>query len=100
MSLPSIDRSSYLFRMISYHLCSKCNLILSQSDDESESSGTTDIKNYLEHQHQMGSFEAILDMLDNLAIKIYNNVPTEVLDSQNEADLYDYIQDQFLNSYK
>lgn len=48
----------------------------------------------------MGSFEAILDMLDNLAIEIYNNVPTEVLDSQNEADLYDYIQDQFLNSYK
>jgi len=47
----------------------------------------------------MGSFEAILDGLDTLAIKIYNNVPTEVLESENEADLYDYIQEQFRNSY-
>lgn len=95
-----LERATVLFRMITYHLNSTCNMILNQTDEESELLGTTHIKNCLEHQHQMGSFEAILDGLDTLAIKIYINIPTDILESQNEAALYDYIQEQFRNSYR
>lgn len=95
----SIDRSSYIFRMISYHLSNISNEILNQDDDIAESSGTAHIKQSLEHQHLMGSFEAILEGLDTLAIEIYNSVPTEVLEGHDEM-LYDYVHEQFLNSYK
>lgn len=94
-----LDRRSYLFRMISYHLSNISNEILNQDDDKAESSRTIHIKQSLEHQHLMGSFEAILDKLDTLAIEIYNNVSTEVLEGHDEM-LYDYVHEQFLNSYK
>lgn len=95
----SIDRSSYIFRMISYHLSNISNEILNQDDDKAESSGTAHIKQSLEHQHIMGSFEAILEGLDTLAIEICNDVPTEVLEGYDEM-LYDYVHEQFLNSYR
>lgn len=94
-----LERRSYLFRMISYHLSNISNEIINQDDDKAESSGTAHIRQSLEHQHIMGSFEAILEGLDTLAIEIYNNVPTEVLEGHDEM-LYDYVHEQFLNSYK
>ena len=95
----SIDRSSYIFKMISYHLSSICNEILNQDDDIAESSGTIHIKQELEHQHLMGSFEAILERLDILAIELYNAISKEVLEGYEEM-LYDYVYSEFILSYE
>jgi len=95
----SIDRSSYIFKMISYHLSNICNEILNQNDDKAESSGTTHIRQSLEHQHLMGSFEAILERLDILAIELYNAISKEVLEGYEEM-LYDYVYSEFILSYE
>lgn len=95
----SIDRSSYIFKMISYHLSSICNEILNQDDDIAESSGTIHIKQELEHQYLMGSFEAILERLDILAIELYNAISKEVLEGYEEM-LYDYVYSEFILSYE
>jgi hypothetical protein len=94
-----LDRRSYLFKMISYHLSNICNEILNQDDDKAESSGTIHIKQSLEHQHLMGSFEAILERLDILAIELYNAISKEVLEGYEEM-LYDYVYSEFILSYE
>jgi len=95
----NVDRSSHIFRLISFYLSNILHEIIYQDDNKAESSGTTHIRESLAHQHMMGSLEAILERLDILAIEIYNNVPTEVLEGHDEMT-YDYVHEQFLNSYK
>jgi hypothetical protein len=95
----NVDRSSYTFKMISYHLSHICHEIINQDDDKAESSGTTHIKKSLEFQYLMGSLEDILEGLDTLAIKIYNTISTEVLEGYDET-IYDYVYDEFLISYQ
>jgi hypothetical protein len=95
----NVDRSSHIFRLISYHLSHICNEIIYQDDNKAELSGTTHIRASLEFQYLMGSLEDILEGLDTLAIEIYNNVPTEVLEGHDEMT-YEYVYEQFVNSYK
>jgi hypothetical protein len=47
----------------------------------------------------MGSFEAILERLDILAIELYNAISKEVLEGYEEM-LYDYVYSEFILSYE
>lgn len=94
----SIDRSSYVFRIISYHVSNICNEIFNEDDATSEINNTKDVKEYLEYMHVMGSFENVMRSLDLLTINIMNDVPAEVLEGHDKM-LYDYVYKYFLMYY-
>ncbi len=95
----NIDRSSYLFKIVSYHVSNICNEIMNQDDETSEKLGTEDAKDVLLFTHMMGSFESIMEDLDALTIKIVENVDMGILDDFDEV-LYDHVYTEFLNNYK
>lgn len=95
----NIDRSSYLFKIVSYHVSNICNEIMNQDDETSEKLGTEDAKDVLLFTHMMGSFESIMEDLDALTIKIVENVDMDILDDSDEV-LYDHVYTEFLNNYK
>lgn len=94
----NVDRSSYLFKIVSYHVSNICNDILNQDDETSEKHGTKEAKNILEFTHMMGSFESIMESLDALTCKIVENVPTDILEGHDEM-LYDYAYTNFLTHF-
>lgn len=94
----NVDRSSYLFKIVSYHVSNICNDILNQDDETSERYGTKKAKDILEYTHMMGSFESIMENLDALTCKIVENVPTHILEGHDEM-LYDYVFISFLNHF-
>jgi hypothetical protein len=95
----NVDRSSYLFKIVSYHVSNICNKILNDDDDEkSERYGTKKAKDILEYTHMMGSFESIMESLDSLTCKIVENVSTDILEGHDEM-LYDYVFISFLNHF-
>jgi hypothetical protein len=95
----NIDRSSYLFKIVFYHVSNICNEIMNQDDKTSEKLGTKDAKDVLLFTHMMGSFESIIDDLDALTLKIVENVDMDILDDCDEV-LYDHVYTEFLNNYK
>jgi hypothetical protein len=95
----NIDRSSYLFKIVFYHVSNICNEIMNQDDETSEKLGTRDARSVLEFTHMMGSFESIIDDLDALALKIVENVDMDILDDCDEA-MYEHVYTEFLNNYK
>ncbi len=95
----NIDRSSYLFKIVFYHVSNICNEIMNQDDETSEKLGTRDGRSVLEFTHMMGSFESIIDDLDALTLKIVENVDMDILDDCDEV-LYDHVYTEFLNNYK
>lgn len=94
----NIDRSSYLFKIVSYHVSNICNEIFNQDDETSEKHGTEVAKSILEFTHKMGSFESIMEDLDALTCKIVENVPTDILEGHDEM-LYDYAYTNFLTYF-
>ena len=95
----NIDRSSYLFKIVFYHVSNICNEIMNQDDETSEKLGTRDARSVLEFTHMMGSFESIIDDLDALTLKIVENVDMDILDDCDEI-LYDHVYTEFLTYYK
>ena len=94
----NVDRSSYLFKIVSYHVSNICNEILNEDDEKSERYGTKKAKDILEYTHMTGSFESIMESLDELTIEIVENVPTHILEGHTEM-LYDYVFISFLNHF-
>ena len=93
------DRSSYLFKIVSYHVSNICNEIMNEDDKTSKKLGTKDAKDVLLFTHMMGSFESIMENLDALTCKIVENVDMNILDDSDEV-LYDHVYNEFLNNYK
>lgn len=94
----NIDRSSYLFQIVFYHVSNICNEILNQDDETSEKHGTKVAKGILEFTHMMGSFESIMEDLDALTCKIVENAPDDILEGHDEM-LYDYVYFIFLTHF-
>jgi hypothetical protein len=94
----NIDRSSYLFQIVFYHVSNICNEIFNQDDETSEKHGTEVAKSILEFTHKMGSFESIMEDLDALTCKIVENAPDDILEECDEV-LYDYAYTNFLTHF-
>ncbi len=95
----NIDRSSYLFKIVSYHVSNICNEIMNEDDKTSEKLETKDAKDVLLFTHMMGSFESIMEDLDALTVRIVENVDMSILDKCDEV-LYEHVYTEFLNNYK
>lgn len=94
----NVDKNSYLFKIVFYHVSNICNEIFNQDDETSEKHGTEVAKSILEFTHTMGSFESIIEDLDALTCKIVENAPIDILEEYDEV-LYDYAYTNFLTYF-